>query len=130
MKYGDGALSDKAGIKKHIDDIEIFCGDKTKLDRLKKETINSFNQLRELELIRFGKNGNRTVIEKFSDEKPEFILLIANHNPKSKKFKREFDEIHQMELINTHVKIATSSFMGYGLYDENMLSLEKFKDYF
>ena len=79
MKYGDGALGGAAGIKKHLDDIDQFCGDKRKLDILKEETITAFSQLRKLGLIRFGMNGNENKIERLSDDKPEFILLFANH---------------------------------------------------
>lgn len=124
MKYGDSALVGTAGVEKHLKDIEKFCGDKRKLDILKDETILSFKQLRELGLIQFGKSGNKNQIEKLNDEKPEFILLFANHKPAKSKLKSEFEKIPNIN--NAEVKIATSSFMGYGLYDKNMLSVEEF----
>lgn len=125
MKFGDGALVGVAGIRKHLDDIEKFCGDKKKLDILKEETISSFKQLRELGLIQFGKNGNKNQIEQLSNDNPEFILLFANHKPSKSKLESEFKNLPK--LINADVKIATSNFMGYGLYNKNMLSVEEFK---
>jgi hypothetical protein len=128
MKYADGALAGSAGIAKHLNDIEIFCGDKHKLDILKKETIISFRQLRELGLIRFGKDGNSNPIEKLNDCKPEFILLFANHKPSKSKLESELKVLNK--ISNAEVKIATSNFMGYGLYSSNMLSIEAFKNRF
>ena len=125
MKFGDGALGGNAGIRKHLIDIDKFCGDKKKLDILKGETISSFLQLRELGLIQFGKNGNKTQIKQLSTDNPEFILLFANHKPSKSKLESELKELPN--LSNADVKIATSNFMGYGLYNKNMLSIEDFK---
>lgn len=125
MKFGDGALGGNSGIREHLIDIEAFCGDKKKLDILKEETISSFIQLRKLGLIQFGKNGNKTQIKQLSNEKPEFILLFANHKPSKSKLESELKNLPN--LSNADVKIATSNFMGYGLYNKNMLSIEDFK---
>jgi hypothetical protein len=126
MKYGDGALIGTAGIKKHLSDIENFCDKKnTQLKILKEETISAFKQLRTLGLVRFGKNENKNEIEKLSEEIPEFILLFANHKPAKTKLESEFKDISNLK--NADVKIATSNFMGYGLYEQNMLTIEEFK---
>lgn len=126
MKYGDAAIGGKAGILKHIKDIESFCNDKSKLDDLKNETINAFKQLRVLGLIRFGKNGNPNQINELSDKNPEFIFLFANHKPVKGLLKSEFGRIYP--LTNVDIKIATSSLMGYGLYAKNMVDLNNYKE--
>ena len=66
-----------------------------------------------------------------SKEKPEVILLCANHKPEKTALKREIREVMQTveykELKEMcDLKLATSSLMGYGLYDECMLSFEEF----
>jgi hypothetical protein len=82
--------------------------------------------LRKLGLIQFGKNGNKTQIKQLSNEKPEFILLFANHKPSKSKLESELKNLPN--LSNADVKIATSNFMGYGLYNKNILSIEDFKN--
>ena len=127
MKYGDAALTGKAGIKKHLEDIEKFCGTQNNLGTLKEATINSFTQLRELGLVRFGKGDNSNMVKKLSDDKPEFILLFANHKPASSKLSQEFKGLQ--EIKSAEVKIATASFMGYGLYEKNIIPLKDFNLY-
>lgn len=124
MKYGDGAITGKAGIKKHLEDVEKFCGNQNNLDTLKEATVNLFMQLRELGLVRFGKDDNSNKIEKLSDNKPEFILIFANHKPAKSKLSQEFKELREIKFAE--VKIATANFMGYGLYDKNIISLKDF----
>jgi hypothetical protein len=126
MKYGDNAIGGSAGIKKHLDDIEEFCGDTTKLKALKEETLTCFEQLRELGLVRFGKNGNPNKITSL-EEKPEFMLLLANHKPAKGKLKSELGGLE--ELKYSDLKIATASFMGYGLYARNMHTLQRFNQF-
>jgi hypothetical protein len=125
MKYGDNAIGGKAGIKKHLKDVDQFCGNEIQLKVLEAETLKCFEQLRELDLVRFGKNDNHNKITTFKNEKPEFILLLANHKPVKSKLEIELKDIK--ELDHADLKIATASFMGYGLYDKNMISLKKFK---
>lgn len=128
MKYGDGAIGGVAGIRKHLNDIDLFCGDKVKLDILKEETISSFKQLRELGLIQFGNEGNKTQIDQLNNDKPEFILLFANHKPVKTKLE---SELFNLQILNNaDLKIATSNFMGYGLYNKSMLSVSEFKKVF
>ncbi len=125
MKYADGALSGDSGLKKHIKDIEGFLAKDNNLKDLKEEMIRIFEQKRKLGLIKFGSAVNTNPINKLSDEKPELILLLANHDPGSKILRAEFEEIHFTQ--NIELKVATSSFMGYGLYNETIYPIEDFK---
>jgi hypothetical protein len=51
MKYGDGALSGTAGMKKHYDDFVSFVSNERVLNDFKNEMLNVFRQKRELGLI-------------------------------------------------------------------------------
>jgi hypothetical protein len=121
MKYGDGALNGKAGIQKHIEDIEKIT--KEEMDCIKASAVNCFEQLRELGLIQFSNDGNAHKIEKLTDEKPELILLFANHDPASTILKNELKS--SPSLTNADLKICTASFMGYGLFDDCMKTKEE-----
>lgn len=125
MKFADNALTGNSGLVDHINKAEIFCSNKENLNTLKLETITVFEQLRTLGLIKFSKNGNENKIKQLHDEKPEFIFLLANHDPATTTLKKIINEVKPME--NAELKFATSSFMGYGLYEENIINLAEFK---
>lgn len=124
VKYGDGALTGNAGIQKHIKDLYKFLSKSE--NSIYEEAENVINQKIELGLI-YKIKKDITV----SKEKPEVILLCANHKPVKTALKREIREVMQTveykELKEMcDLKLATSSLMGYGLYDECMLSFEEF----
>ncbi|MDR1582860.1 MAG: hypothetical protein LBS55_06310 [Prevotellaceae bacterium] len=123
MKYGDSALQGFSGIQEHIEDIAKIT--KEDVEIIKQSAINCFEQLRELDLIRFSKEGNSHQVETLTDEKPEFIFLLANHNPASSILKKELESIPSLE--NVELKFCTASFMGYGLFDDRMENLADFK---
>ncbi len=128
MKYGDGAIDGSAGKIQHLDDVVNFCSNQNNLEILKKETISIFSRLRTLGLV--NTNGNTNPIVGLSSLKPEFILLFANHKPASSRLHNALMSISQLrwEEINRviDVKIATASFMGYGLYYKNMIPISDF----
>lgn len=121
FKYGDNALTGTAGIIKHFQDIESFI--KTnKLGSLYSEIEDLFNQKMELGLIK-GASGS---IHFDTSKNPEFLILCANHKPNKTAFKRELKgALSQCPNIQdcVDVKIATSSHIGYGLYDAQMIDL-------
>jgi|SRR5665648_670846 len=127
-KYGDAALVGSSGIKKHFDDLNTFMNDKNKVDNIYKETEDIFNQKIELGLIRDLKKPIT-----ISRNKPEFILLIANHKPAKSVLQREINNVIKNSSYYAKLKkvvdmkIATASYMGYGLYSEMMVDLETFK---
>ncbi|MGH4121856.1 MAG: hypothetical protein ACREV6_02800 [Clostridium sp.] len=125
-KYGDNALSGGAGIKKHYEDLYKFLSDKVKVKAIYEEVETIFNQKMELGLI---KDVNKTI--KLSENKPEFILLLANHKPVKSVLKRELKEVINSPYYNdlkqmVDMKIAKASYMGYGLYSELMVDIEVF----
>jgi len=123
MKYGYKALKGSAGLAKHIQDIDEFLSDNERVSNIKAEMINVFNQKLELELIDCGKS-----IEGLSNDKPECIIALAEHNPNSSILKKELDQLPP--CTNAELRFAVSSFMGYGLYDKNIYTLDDFKKRF
>jgi len=119
MKYMDNAMKGKAGLKKHIEDMDNFLRIQGNLANIKDEMKKLFNQKFELGLI-----NNEKSIGNFSDNKPEYILALVNHDPDSSILKAELETLPpcpHMEL-----KFATSNFMGYSLYDQNIYNLDSF----
>jgi hypothetical protein len=119
MKYLDNALTGNAGLKKHIEDINSFLGERDNLSNIKDEMKKVFNQKLELGLI-----NNQKPIESFSDDKPEYILALVNHDPASSILKAELQTLPPCP--NVELKFAASSFMGYGLYDQGIYTLDAF----
>lgn len=128
VKYGDNALVGAAGLKKHFKDMESFLSTYS-ASKICAETQRVFNQKIELGIVHGLNKTTRISIE--PDQKTEFILLIANHKPASSVFKRELEiimktDIYKRICVMTDVRIATSSLVGYGLYENSMLSLEDY----
>lgn len=131
MKYGDGALTDPAGIQPHYHDLKksfphigILCTEMTTVTKQKAE----------LGLIRKSKldDNDASRIESITvsaNEKPEWILLLANHNPKSSILRKELTWLEnksEKENFPFEIKISVSNFMGYGLYEDCIFPLSEF----
>lgn len=123
LKYGDGSLKGRSGIKAHINKAQQFVEDPESIANLKSEMLGVFNQKHELGLI----NCKHT-LKNFSDEKPEFIFIFANHDPESTILKSEIDDLPSCPSID--LKFAASNFMGGGLYNQQIYDLEGFKKRF
>ena len=116
MKYLDNALTGTAGLSKHIEDINTFLSKSENLENIKEEMKIIFNQKLDLGLI-----NNQKSIESFSDDKPEFILALINHDPESSILRNELERLP--DCPNAEIKVATSNFMGYGLYSQGIYDL-------
>jgi len=123
MKYLDNALAGAAGLDKHIEDINTFLSESANLGNIKKEMKSLFKQKLELGLI-----NNQKSIESFSDDKPEFILALVNHDPESTILRKELANLP--DCPNAEIKVATSNFMGYGLFSQGIYGLDEFLDKF
>ena len=121
MKYGDGALTGSAGMKKHCEDFNSFVSNATCLNDFKSEMLTVFKQKRLLGLIPcLSESGNKNDFKEFDNE-IDLIFLIANHDPASSKLQTEL-----IGLQNENVKFITSNFMGYGFYNHNIFNLNQF----
>lgn len=119
MKFLDNALAGNAGLKSHVKDIETFFKGGENLSNLKNEMREVFNQKIEL-----GLTAGIKPIESFSDNKPEFILALVNHDPASSILQRELEDLPP--LTQADLKLAVSNFLGYGLYDQCIYDLDVF----
>lgn len=115
-KFGEGAIDGCAGIRSHVDDINRFLSDPANVSALKSEMVDVFNQKLELELIDCGK-----CLESFSDEKPMLLLALVNHDPDSTRLRASLDNLPESPYADIY--LATSCFMGYGLFDQTVLPL-------
>jgi hypothetical protein len=129
VKYGDAALKGDAGLEKHVEDIESFLENHNNRQAILKEMATVFNQKQELGLL----EGIASPLAKLDDSNYEFILLLANHNPKSSILGNELRKLvnnpayQRLENeLDCKLKIATASLLGYGLYEEHMIPLEDF----
>ncbi|MBQ8686359.1 MAG: hypothetical protein IJ517_01205, partial [Alphaproteobacteria bacterium] len=118
VKVGSAAIEGKSGIKKHLEDIEKFAVTNGFYDDLEL----MISQMRELYLINIP---GETELKFNRSEKPQFIFALANYNQRSELLWRNIFTMTEPE--NYDLRFATSSFIGYGLYDEGMLTLEQFK---
>jgi len=125
MKYGDGALSGKSGMKKHFDDFAKLISNPVDISDLKDEMLNVFKQKRKMGLIPcLSDSNNSNSVAQFSEE-IELLFLIANHDPESKKL---IKKLSGQSLSN--VSFIVSNFMGYGLYNHCIHETQIFKNNF
>lgn len=132
MKVGDGAVGSfdgsgvirHPGLAKHLADIEAFCGPQEdgspsrRLADLKNEMVTVYEQKHRLRLV-----DTKHAIKTFSEEKPLFVFLLANHDPDSRKLKDELERLP--EAANVDVRFAVGTFMGYGLFHDGMVTLNE-----
>lgn len=114
VKYGDGALDNLHG---HVHHVNRFAGDTRRLSEFKQDMVRVFNQKLELQLIDCGKK-----LRDFADQRPILLLALANHDPQKPALSKLLDTLPSSP--NIEVRIATASFLGYGLYDQGMYSVQ------
>lgn len=125
MKYGDAALDGESGMIKHVEQWEKYLT-LPNIKEIKSEMLTLFQQKRDLGLIA-GLEGNRNNVENLSDGIDCFFLL-ANHDPSSRKLKKIIEELKQIKIPGVEIKFCASNFMGYGLYKENVINIDKFQE--
>jgi hypothetical protein len=109
MKYGDDNLEGTAGLVKHIKDFSQFISN-----------TNKYNSA-----VNYNHSINIKQVELDADIKPEFIFLLANHNPRSKKLQTILSSNNFTQYIDSKMfdlRFYSKSFGGYGLHGMNMLS--------
>ena len=128
MKYGINAYDGNSGIKSHIEHLQAILGDKDKKQKLNELIAAQFNQLVDLELVKFNPNaddktshGKRGQGDVRSRGNPEVVMLLANHNPRSKKLLNILKTIE--EPAEFDLRFFNASFAGYGMHEACMLRL-------
>lgn len=100
MKYLDRSLDGKSGIIAHAKDVYHFLCNHN-ITALKLEMQGLLGTKRKLGLIE-GFSSNLT----FTDEKPEYIILIANHNPSSSILITELQKLQTQSFYTDFCKLA------------------------
>ncbi len=129
MKYGDGALSGTSGLMKHLQDFDEFVASK-RYSSLLLTMESQFNQLDQLGLLKFNKCSNPTKVKLDVNAKPEVVFVLANHNPRSFALKSilERPELEKYGSSDKYdLRFYASSFAGYAMHADCMLTLEEFK---
>jgi hypothetical protein len=125
-KYGDGALTGRAGIVDHVIKTRRLCGISKTLAELKLRAQTRFNEKQGLGLIR-----NENTITSFSADPPLLIFVLAAHDPDSSKLAKELDKLEQLEPSQSiEIRFAVATFFGYALFDGGILTLKEFRDKF
>jgi hypothetical protein len=111
----------------HLDDAIKFFADASKVEALKHETVTIFNQKQDLGLIApIGENG----IKKLAalNGISEFMLWLVNYPPNSTALKTALDNNKEkiMGIKGFDFVIASSSYAGYALFDDNVIKVKDF----
>ena len=128
MKTGDQALKGTAGLQEHVRVLESFGRDVSRKEEFIEEMLGVFNQLHQLGLIkclsrRQSVGAEGPILKRQDvDNNLVYMLLLAGHDPASKKLKME------LESLNTElpIQVCTANFTGFGLYKENIYPLPEF----
>lgn len=143
VKQGDGAIETyetknkkgelmlSAGLCKHYDDYLRFKENKDYVKDVAKDMLIVLKQKKELGLIKgldkLFVSGEKDVEPELID-KPEFIFLLANYHHYSSALKSESEKLPDDSLF------YLSSFMGYGLYKDFVVTkkdlIERFPNVF
>ena len=131
MKYGDGAISGKAGMLEHIKDFQRYFRSDPGLKMIREEIKNIFDQKRKLRLIPALAN-NKNPIGEF-DDKTDYIFLLAGHDPASRKLRGALKQIEDecgKNDLGFDIKFCSANFMGYGLFKQNIFTSQEFMQRF
>jgi len=129
VKYGDGALKDEkqsSGMIDHLRKTNISLTKHDSIKNLAKEMTDSFNQKLELGLVPQSECEHK-ITSIAATEKLDFIFVLINHDPDKSTLFEILNEIDPAKYPKLNIKFAVSNFMGYGLYKENIYTLEEFK---
>lgn len=131
MKYGDSAVGGKAGMLKHLKDIDALITNEKRYGILMHVIENQFNQLDQLGLLNFNKGKSFAKVKLDPNQKPEMIFILANHNPRATALKSILDSPEMTafgESQHFNLKFFVSSFAGYGMHSKCMLDLTEFRE--
>ena len=133
MKYGDDALSGDSGLVSHLKDINNLLADKGKYASVLETMTTQFHQLDDLGLINYNHGTKNSIIGLNPTNKPEFIFLLANHNPRSRKLEKILTSDDFKVFANSDnfdLRFFVCSDAGYGMHNNNMLTHEEYLNRF
>jgi hypothetical protein len=127
LKWGEHALdsgigAQKPGIRKHVRDLTAFVVSPGFAD-LKESMITVFNDKLELGLL---PRAGRKLVSFSSNIEPQFIIVLANHDPASSKLLDELECLSAEGVSDSiELRFAVANYFGYGLFEERLRSLEE-----
>ncbi len=130
MKYADGALGGAAGLLKHLKDFDDLIADADRYKVMLLTMESQFSQLDQLGLMKFNKGKSNATVALNPNDKPEVIIMLANHNPRSEKLSTILSDHQFVEYENSHrfdLRFYVASFAGYGLHADCMLTVSQFR---
>jgi len=119
LKQGDGAIGGRAGIQKHLQDLDKLLGDPSRLSAIQREMAAVFNLKQRLGLVNCGKplDPERAFD---SPEKPLVLLILVDHDPAKSGLGAE---LQGASMQHAEVRIPRASTMGYALFENELLSV-------
>ncbi|WP_455543309.1 hypothetical protein [Intestinibacter sp.] len=125
MYYGNKYLKTCNEILKDLNDIASFLVNKDCLGILKEDLTEIYKVKTMLGLLYPYKD-----LEINFSDKIEIVYIFGNQSNENKNLKDTLIEIQNSKEYKeiskiADIKIATASFMGYGLYEKNMINLDK-----
>ncbi|MEI7699142.1 MAG: hypothetical protein WCK86_05050 [Planctomycetia bacterium] len=121
-KYGDSAFDN---LVEHYQDLQTLVRDQVRLQSLKNRMLSAFEQKHGLGFIQC-----RNTLESFSDDSVIWLLILVNHDPESTLLRAKLNELNQYLSVSSdariQVRVATSNFMGYGLWTQAVLDWDTF----
>lgn len=127
MKYGDGSLNGNAGIIKHLNDFDRLLKETGKIAAICDDMSKVFLQKCQLGLIKGIKETQYEIKINPSIDTIETIFLFTNHDPDKTALKRELTSV-DTSSYNFPINAAIASPMGFGLYKENIIPLDCFRN--
>lgn len=126
MKYGDEALTGTAGLIAHLQSFNNFLSMNSKdMQEMVDDQAEVFQQKCELGLIPDMKNMPHDI--KIMPDDIEVIFILANHDPEKTVLAKQLSKINPLNYPFT-IKFAFASMMGYGLYEDTMMTLAQLKN--
>jgi len=122
FKFGDKALTGASGMVDHLEKMSGIVNDQALMETVRKSAEQSFNIKRRLGLV--PSTGHDISI---SNETPEIMFVIANHKPVSSALAKEVEEL-KASADGVEVRFAVAHYLGYGFYEQNILTLDEFVD--
>lgn len=119
------------GLKKHYEDYKSFSASSS-IDEFKSDMISIFKQKCELGLIRYINEPNKIQINQNTnlnlDKEIDFLIVLANYKQASTNLINELGEMSKEKMDCESCYFANSSYMGYGLYESNIVDFTSFKN--
>lgn len=129
MKYGDNAIDGTAGIIDHLNKLEAFLKEPKNISSLYETMECQFNQLDELGLLDFNHSSKGLKMKLNVSDKPEVIILLANHNPRSTKLEsilKNPDLIRHATSQYFDLRFFAGRFAGYAMHSDDVLTYAEF----